>query len=86
MMPQAKLASQEAKKTETKTDDFSSAMQMQATYMFPLMTLLIGFSFPSGLVLYWMLFSLLSMVQQYLVGGWGGLASYAAKLKVKSKK
>lgn len=83
MMPQTQLARQEAKETETKTDDFSSAMQTQMVYMFPLMTLLVGLSFPSGLVIYWMLFSLVSVIQQYLLSGWGGLQPYLDKLKSK---
>lgn len=84
MAPQVQLAKEEAKKTETKTDDFSSAMQTQMVYMFPLMTLLVGLSFPSGLVLYWMLFSLVSVIQQYLLSGWGGLQPYINKLKIKN--
>lgn len=76
MMPQIQAASNQAKKTEGRQDDFSSAMQMQATYMFPLMTLLFGFSFPSGLILYWFTFSLSSIIQQYFISGWGGLKNF----------
>lgn len=83
MAPQVEMAKEEAKKTEEKTDDFSSAMQTQMIYMFPLMTLLIGLSFPSGLVLYWLLFSLISVIQQYFVGGWGGLKPLIEKLRLK---
>lgn len=86
MAPQAKLGQETAKETETKSDDFSSAMQTQMIYMFPLMTLLVGFSFPSGLVLYWLIFSLVSVVQQYYVSGWGGLQSTVTRLGLKSKK
>lgn len=82
MSPQTKVIKEEVKKTEAKTDDFSSAMQTQMIYMFPLMTLLIGLSFPSGLVIYWLLFSLFSIVQQYSIGGWGSLEPYARKLKI----
>jgi len=57
-------------------DDFSSAMQTQMTYLFPLMTLFFGFSFPSGLVLYWFIFSFTSLVQQIFVSGWGGLENF----------
>ena len=62
-----------AEKTETSTDDAMVEVQQQMLIMFPLMTLLIGYKFPSGLVVYWFVFSLLSMVQQYMVTGWGGL-------------
>lgn len=82
MMPKIKKIEEQAKKTETSQDDFSAAMQTQMTYMFPLMTLLFGFSFPSGLVLYWFIFSAFSLVQQYFISGWGGLR----KLKIKNEK
>lgn len=80
MMPQAKVAQQEAAKTKEQVDDFASSMQSQMLYLFPLMTILIGFTFPSGLVLYWFIFSLFTMIQQYLITGWGGLKPWAEKL------
>mgnify|MGYP002681974715 CR=1 FL=1 len=79
MSPQTKMLAEESKKTETKTDDFSSAMQTQMVYMIPLTTLLLGLSFPSGLVIYWFLFSFFSIIQQYSVNGWGGLANLQIK-------
>jgi len=42
-------------------------MQKQMLYMMPLMTLIIGFRFPSGLVLYWFTFSLFMLIQQLLM-------------------
>ncbi len=86
MMPQIKIVQKQAEKTKGQEDDFSAAMQSQMTYMFPLMTLLIGFSFPSGLVLYWSVFSLSSLIQQYYVGGWGGLEPIIKKLGIKGSK
>lgn len=71
MMPQAKRAEKEAKKTPQKEDDMAAQMQKQMLYMMPLMTIVIGFSFPSGLVLYWFTISLVMMVQQWLVKGGG---------------
>ena len=68
MVPQVKAQAAEAKKTPGKEDDMATMMQKQMLYMFPLMTLLIGFSFPSGLVLYWLVFSLFQMAQQYFTG------------------
>lgn len=83
MMPSLVEAKKEAAKTPTQTDDMATAMQSQMTYLFPLMTLLIGYSFPSGLVLYWFIFSLLMAIQQYFIGGWGGLEPWLRKLKLK---
>lgn len=70
-----------AKKTEEKSDDIATSMQGQMLYLFPLMTIFIGFSFPSGLVLYWFVFSAFQLGQQYLVSGWGGLKPWVEKIK-----
>lgn len=83
MMPAMAVAKKEAEKTPGMADDMAASMQSQMTYMFPLFTLLIGYSFPSGLVLYWFTFSLLMAVQQYFIGGWGGLEPWLRKLKLK---
>jgi YidC/Oxa1 family membrane protein insertase len=81
MQPQVVKEEQVAKKTEEKTDDIATSMQGQMLYLFPLMTIFIGFSFPSGLVLYWFIFSAFQLVQQYLVSGWGGLKPWVEKIK-----
>jgi YidC/Oxa1 family membrane protein insertase len=67
MMPLAKKEEKVAKKTAKKSDDFATAFQTQSLYLFPLMTIFIGYTFPSGLVLYWMTFSVFTLVQQLLV-------------------
>lgn len=70
MMPSAKKNEIVAQKTPGQTDDLASSMQTQMLYLFPLMTLFIGFKFPSGLVLYWLVFSLVMLFQQlYLKNG-----------------
>jgi membrane protein insertase Oxa1/YidC/SpoIIIJ len=53
-----------AKKTEGSQDDMQVAMQQSMTYTFPLMTVLVGMGFPSGLVIYWFLFSFWQLMQQ----------------------
>lgn len=84
MTPALTGAQKEAAKTPQKSDDMATAMQSQMTYMFPLMTILIGYSFPSGLILYWFIFSLFNTIQQYFTGGWGGLEPWLRKLKIKN--
>ena len=71
-----------AQKTPSEADDTAVAMQQQMLYMFPLMTLIFGYQFSSGLVLYWLVFSLVSMVQQYYATGWGGLAPWLKKINL----
>lgn len=81
MAPIVKKEEKVAAKTEEKTDDMMVAMQGQMLYLFPAMTIFIGFTFPSGLVLYWFIFSVFQLVQQYFVSGWGGLSPWIAKIK-----
>ncbi|OGV89000.1 hypothetical protein A2Z41_02525 [Microgenomates group bacterium RBG_19FT_COMBO_39_10] len=83
MMPALTTAQEEAAKTPGKADDMATSMQTQMTYLFPLLTILIGYSFPSGLVLYWFAFSLIMIIQQYFIGGWGGVEPWLKKLKIK---
>ena len=80
MQPVVSQAQKEAAKTEGKTDDMATAMQSQMLYLFPLMTIFIGYSFPSGLILYWFVFSLFTAIQQYFISGWGGLNPWINKL------
>jgi len=69
-----------AKQTPGQGDDFAVAMQSSMIYTFPLMTILIGLSFSSSLVLYWFAFSLYQVVQQYKSNGWGGATPWIKKL------
>lgn len=80
MAPEVAKEKKIASKTESSTDDAMVEVQQQMLYMFPLMTLLIGFQFPSGLVLYWLTFSVVSAVQQYFATGWGGLTPWIKRL------
>lgn len=82
MMPAVKKQEVLAKKTPGETDDIMAQTQQQMLYMFPLMTVIFGFQFPAGLVLYWLTFSIISMIQQYFATGWGGLASWIHRLKM----
>lgn len=76
------LAKQEkiAKKTPSETDDVLAATQSSMVYMFPLMTLLFGLSFPSGMALYWLVFSIYNAIQQYQIAGWGGATPWVRRL------
>lgn len=42
-------------------------------WMMPMMFTLLAFTFPSGLALYWVANSIVRIVMQYRVTGWGGL-------------
>lgn len=47
--------------------DFASMMQTQMLYMGPIMTFIIGISFPAALPLYWIVTTLFMVIQQYYV-------------------
>lgn len=80
MAPYIKAKEKIAKKTEEKADDIQAAMQKSMVYTFPLMTIVIGFRFASGLALYWLLFSVYQAIQQYNSQGWGGLTPWIEKI------
>lgn len=69
-----------AKGTKGEADDIAVSMQSSMIYTFPAMTILFGIKFPSGLALYWLLFSVFQMYQQYKSSGWGGLTPLIKKI------
>ena len=48
-------------------EDTSAIMSKQSTYLFPIMTIIFGLYLPGGLTLYWLIFSLLTLLQQFLI-------------------
>src|SRR3990172_9551898 len=82
MLPVISAEKKIADKTNGATDDVMVEAQQQMAFMFPLMTIFIGFQFPSGLVLYWLVFSAVSAVQQYFATGWGGMTPWLRKLNL----
>lgn len=50
-----------------KQTGMAGAMGSQMTYMMPVITIIIGAQFPAGLTFYWLLTTLFSVVQQYIV-------------------
>jgi YidC/Oxa1 family membrane protein insertase len=54
-------------------DDPTATTTQTMTYLFPIMTIIWGGIFPSGLVLYWAVYTAYLIVQQYMIMGWGNL-------------
>lgn len=69
-----------AKKTKGGADDMQVAMTQSMTYTLPLMTLIFGLRFPSGLALYWLVFSVVNVWQQVSMSGWGSLTPLVSRL------
>lgn len=82
--PHIKTEEKIAKKTEGGSDDMQVAMQKSMTYTLPLMTIFFGMSFPSGLAIYWFIFSLVNAIQQVKTSGWGSLTPVINKYARKS--
>lgn len=71
-----------AKKTKDTADDMQVSMQKSMTYTFPLFTIIFGMSFPSGLALYWFLFSLMQAMQQLDIKDLKSLKAFISKLNL----
>ena len=80
MTPYIEAEKKIAKETKGEADNMQVAMQKSMSYTFPLFTLIFGMSFPSGLALYWLLFSVFQVWQQYRSTGWGGASPWIKKL------
>ncbi len=61
--------------------DPNQRMFQSMAYTFPLMTVVLGAQFPSGLTLYWIATTVFQVVQQYFVSGWGQLPKYLKFLR-----
>ncbi len=70
------------KKEEPSTEDTMATVQSQMVFIMPVMIGYFAYTFPIGLALYWNMFSILGIYQQYLIGGWGGLRPWLEKAKL----
>jgi YidC/Oxa1 family membrane protein insertase len=59
--------------SQGQAQDQSAAVQRQTMLLFPLITIFYGAFLPAGLFLYWIVTTIFSIVQQYLIVGWGSL-------------
>lgn len=59
--------------TMPSTDPQAAQMNQSMQMMMPLFIGYISLSFPVGLSLYWIVFNIVGIVQQYLTSGWGNL-------------
>jgi YidC/Oxa1 family membrane protein insertase len=57
----------------TQTDDPALRSQQRIFLILPLFSLFYGWFLPAGLFIYWITTTIFSIVQQYLINGWGGL-------------
>ena len=84
IVPALVLAStwiQQKMMTMPQADPQAAQMNQSMQMMMPLFIGYISLSFPIGLSLYWIVFNIVGIVQQYLIGGWGSLANSLPFLK-----
>jgi YidC/Oxa1 family membrane protein insertase len=53
--------------------DASSSVQRQTAMIFPLISIVYGGFLPAGLFLYWIVTTIFSIIQQFLIVGWGSM-------------
>ena len=68
--------------TVPNADAQSAQMNQSMQLMMPLFIGYISLSFPIGLSLYWIVFNVVGIIQQYFIGGWGSLATSLPFLKM----
>lgn len=83
---QANAINTSDKKDDKEAADMTSmaaSMQQQMLYIMPVMMFFFTFRFPSGLVLYWLVSTLISLLIQAKISGWGGITRFAQSIIVK---
>lgn len=61
------------KKEKESMEDAMASIQGQMVYLMPVMVGYFAFQFPVGLAIYWNTFTIMGIIQQYLITGWGGM-------------
>ncbi|MCR4305885.1 MAG: YidC/Oxa1 family membrane protein insertase [Candidatus Daviesbacteria bacterium] len=74
----------EAKEKEG-LEESMGAVQSQMVYLMPIMIGYFAFSFPIGLAIYWNTYTIMGIIQQHRISGWGGLEGLVNKVKVGSR-
>lgn len=69
------------KKEKEGAEDSMAAVQSQMLYMMPVMVGYFAFQFPVGLALYWNTFTILGIIQQHRISGWGALTNWLPFLR-----
>ena len=59
--------------TKPEDDDPNTKIQRQTMLLLPLISVAYGGFLPAGLFIYWITATIFSIVQQYLIVGWGGM-------------
>lgn len=74
-------AVQKENEKEEDVAEMAASMQQQMVFMLPMVTVFAATRFPSGLALYWVITTVFSIGQQYVLSGPGGLVTYFQRAK-----
>jgi len=80
-LPQVVKHEDKETKKEKQTEDMMVTMQTQMVYMMPIMIGYFAFTFPVGLAIYWNTFTIMGIIQQYKITGWGGMSGLIEKIR-----
>ena len=80
-MPHHKDESPKETKEKESMEDMMGMMQGQMVYLMPVMIGYFAFQFPVGLAIYWNTFTIMGIIQQYRISGWGGMVELVGKIK-----
>ena len=72
--------SKKEKEQKQSTDEAIAQVQSQMMYILPVMIAYFSYTLPVGLALYWNTLTIVSMIQQYRISGWGGLDPWVRKI------
>jgi len=64
---QTKMTLPKTKKTKTQLEQFSNLIQKQTLYFIPVFTVLLLWKLPTAISLYWLVTTIFSIIQQYLI-------------------
>ncbi len=68
-------------KEKESMEDTMGAVQTQMVYLMPLMVGYFSFTFPVGLAIYWNTYTILGILQQYKISGWGGMEGFRGQIQ-----
>ena len=71
--PAARPVADDAAAPTRTNDDPNTRIQRQTMLLLPLISVVYGGFLPAGLFIYWITATIFSIVQQYLIVGWGGM-------------
>ncbi len=88
IVPAAKKPTKKTKqivKKEGDTLEMAETMQKQMVFVLPIVTTFAALQFPSGLAMYWVVTTVFSIAQQWVISGPGGLFTYVKKILPKKE-